>query len=137
PQLHGTLNALAIDPENPGVYLAAVSAESPAYSGILRSIDAGVTWRQASELRDQQVRAITFKRASAQVVAAGTDTGVFASYDGGVTWHRISPSDNRQLQPVVSVAFDPNDSGILYAGTPHLPWKTVDGGMTWQPVHTG
>jgi len=25
----------------------------------------------------------------------------------------------------------------IYAGTYHLPWKTVDGGKTWNPIHQG
>src|SRR3954468_176597 len=46
PELQVTLNALVIDPGTPGVYLAALSSDSPRYSGILRSTDAGATWQQ-------------------------------------------------------------------------------------------
>ena len=90
PEFQGTLNALAVDPETPGVYLAALSSDLPQYSGILRSTDAGATWRQLPDLRDEQVRAIAFKRADSRILAAGTDTGVFASQDGAKTWRRIS-----------------------------------------------
>ena len=38
---------------------------------------------------------------------------------------------------MVSLAFDPADVKILYAGTPHLAWKTINGGRTWQPIHKG
>ena len=38
---------------------------------------------------------------------------------------------------MVSLTFDPADVKILYAGTPHLAWKTVDGGSTWQPLRRG
>jgi photosystem II stability/assembly factor-like uncharacterized protein len=136
-QLRSTLNAFAIDPQTPGVYLAGLSGDSPSSTGILRSADFGATWRQVPELRNEQVRAIAFKRASSRVIAAGTDTGVFASYDGGATWGRISPSDHPQLRPVVAVAFDPNDPMIVYAGTPHLPWRTSDGGANWISIHNG
>jgi hypothetical protein len=37
----------------------------------------------------------------------------------------------------MSVAFDPKDRRIIYAGTLHLPWKTTDGGKTWQSIHVG
>jgi len=136
-QLHATLNAFAIDPQTAGIYLAGVSSESPQYSGILRSVDAGATWRQIPDLRNHRVRAIAFKRASSKIVAAGTDSGVFLSQDGGIGWTRVSPEDNRQLQPIVSLAFDPKDGATLYAGTPHLPWKTSDGGATWHSIHAG
>jgi photosystem II stability/assembly factor-like uncharacterized protein len=38
---------------------------------------------------------------------------------------------------VESLAFDPENPEILYAGTWHLPWKTQDGGRTWSPMHAG
>src|SRR5262249_45876924 len=137
PQLRATLNTLVIDPQKPGVYLAALSSDWPQYSGMLRSTDAGATWLQAPDLRSQQVRAIAFKRLDSQIVAAGTDSGVFASQDGGITWSRMSPAENSQLRPVVALAFDPKDSDILYAGTPHLPWKTTDGGASWHSIASG
>src|SRR5262249_1742046 len=137
PQLRATLNTLVIDPQKPGVYLAAVPSDWPQSSGMLRSTDAGATWLQAPDLRSQQVRAIAFKRLDSQIVAAGTDSGVFESQDGGITWSRMSPADNSQLRPVVALAFDPKDSDILYAGTPHLPWKTTDGGASWHSIASG
>src|SRR5262249_34844736 len=39
--------------------------------------------------------------------------------------------------PVVSLAFDPSNSKVLYAGTPHLAWKTADGGATWRRIPVG
>jgi photosystem II stability/assembly factor-like uncharacterized protein len=38
---------------------------------------------------------------------------------------------------VVSLTFDPADANTLYAGTPHLAWKTVDGGKTWYRIPIG
>jgi photosystem II stability/assembly factor-like uncharacterized protein len=136
-QLHATLNALVIDPQREGGYLAGLSSDRPEYSGVLRSTDSGATWRQVPGLRNQHVRAIAFKRADSKIVAAGTDSGVFLSQDNGVTWSRISDPENRQLSPITALAFDSNDSSILYAGTPHLPWKTSDAGASWQSVHSG
>ena len=136
-QVRAFLNTLAIDPEGKGIYLAGLTSELAGYSGILRSTDAGATWRQAPDLRNQQVRAIAFKRANSNLVAAGTDSGVYLSQDSGLTWKRISPVENGQLRPIVAVAFDPNDSSTIYAGTPHLPWRTWDGGATWRSIHYG
>jgi len=136
-ELRATLHALVIDPRVPGVYLAGVSAESGGHSGLLRSTDSGATWQEAPALRNEQVRAIAVFRGSSQVLLAGTEHGVFLSRDGAATWKRVSPADDRELQPVVSVAFDPNDSNTFYAGTPHLPWKTTDGGASWSSIHSG
>jgi photosystem II stability/assembly factor-like uncharacterized protein len=70
-------------------------------------------------------------------VAAGGHDGVYLTRDAGQTWKRISPAANRELQPIMSLAFDPANSEILYAGTPHLPWRTMNGGRAWQSVHRG
>ena len=136
-QLRAVLEALVVDPRNPGVYMAGLSSELPQYSGILRSTDSGVTWQQVPALRGLQVRAIAFFRGNRQVLAAGTDHGVFRSRDGGIEWTPISPADNPELQPIVSIAFDPKDGAVLYAGTPHLPWKSEDDGQTWHSVYSG
>jgi photosystem II stability/assembly factor-like uncharacterized protein len=64
-------------------------------------------------------------------------TGVMISKDGGSTWARISPVDHPGLRPVVSLAFEPGSTTTLYAGTPHLPWKTSDLGKTWVSIHVG
>ncbi|HWR54753.1 MAG TPA: hypothetical protein VN428_26835, partial [Bryobacteraceae bacterium] len=47
------------------------------------------------------------------------------------------PESNRELRPVVSLAFHPRDGNVIYAGTTHLPWRTRDGGKTWQSIHSG
>ena len=37
----------------------------------------------------------------------------------------------------MALTFDPRDGNTLYAGTPHLPWKTTDGGRSWHSIHEG
>jgi photosystem II stability/assembly factor-like uncharacterized protein len=38
---------------------------------------------------------------------------------------------------VESLAVDPVDPDIVYAGTWHLPWKTADGGKSWHNIKKG
>jgi photosystem II stability/assembly factor-like uncharacterized protein len=38
---------------------------------------------------------------------------------------------------IVSLAFDPRNSDVLFAGTPHLAWKTANGGKLWRPIYAG
>ena len=40
----------------------------------------------------------------------------------------------RTSPPWPSIRPTPN---VLYAGTPHLPWKTTDGGATWHSISSG
>jgi len=41
---------------------------------------------------------------------------------------RDGPMDKKQS--IDSLAIDPSKPQIIYAGTYHLPWKTLDGGRT-------
>jgi photosystem II stability/assembly factor-like uncharacterized protein len=41
------------------------------------------------------------------------------------------------LYSLESLAIDPTDPNIIYAGTWHLPWKTTDGGKNWTPMQNG
>lgn len=132
-----TLHAALIDPVNPNTYLIALSSNSPRYRGVFRSRDRGASWHQLPGMRDSQVWSLAVWQADPHFIAAGTEDGIFLSTDAGDSWRRISSPGIWQLRPVVSLAFDPVNRSIIYAGTPHLPWKTEDGGAHWVPVHQG
>ena len=68
---------------------------------------------------------------------AGTREGVFRSTDAGLKWTMISPPGNNEMRDIESVAIDPLNTKVLYAGTWHLPWKTVDGGKNWSNIKQG
>jgi photosystem II stability/assembly factor-like uncharacterized protein len=136
-ELRATLHAILIDPAKPNVYLVAASSEIPLHAGVFRSVDEGATWEQEPGLRKKQVWSLASWAADAHVIAAGAQDGVFLTRDGGKTWTRISPPGQVAPQPVVALAFDPVDSNILYAGTPHLAWKTTNGGAKWRSIHKG
>jgi len=71
------------------------------------------------------------------VFLAGSLTGVYRSTDSGASWTRITPEHHDDLRNFDSVAFDPHDDNIIYAGTYHLPWKTSNGGKDWFPIKVG
>ena len=134
-ELRATLHAFVVDPRTPDVYLAGLASDSPEYSGILRTIDGGLTWTRIPG--PTSVWSIAIWPMDSRVIAAGTLDGVFLTRDGGEKWEQVAALDNPDLKPVVSLSFDPADARVVYAGTPHLPWKTVDGGATWRPIHEG
>jgi photosystem II stability/assembly factor-like uncharacterized protein len=57
--------------------------------------------------------------------------------DAATTWQQISPAGSQEIHEVESIAIDPKDPDIVYAGTWHLPWKTSDGGKNWQNIKQG
>jgi photosystem II stability/assembly factor-like uncharacterized protein len=66
----------------------------------------------------------------------GGDDGVRLSRDGGNTW-RNTGNDTPGLAQVESLAFDPADPRVLYAGTWRQAFRTRDGGETWARIAEG
>jgi photosystem II stability/assembly factor-like uncharacterized protein len=104
--------------------------------GVYRSDDSGRTWRLIG-LGKETVRALAQAPTNPKLFVAGSLTGVYRSLDDGNSWERITPANHEDLRNFDSLAFDPKDDNIIYAGTYHLPWKTVDGGKNWSPVVKG
>src|SRR6185437_782216 len=63
--------------------------------------------------------------------------GIYRSRNAGETWTRISPESSAEIKNIESIAIDPNDPEMIYAGTWHLPWKTTDGGRSWHNIKNG
>lgn len=104
--------------------------------GVFVSADGGSNWH-ALGLDGHAIRALAIAPSDSKQLVAGALDGIFQSSDSGRTWQRISPEGDPELRNVDSVAVDPRDPGIIFAGTFHLPWKTLDAGRRWIPIHTG
>ncbi len=136
-QLSCVLHAFEIDPQHADTWFAGIESGYTSAAGLYRTTDGGRSWATLAGLKGQSVWAFSIWPADPRVMAAGTAEGVFLSRDRGESWSRISPVSNRDLRPVVSLAFHPRDPNILYAGTTHLPWRTTDGGATWESIDSG
>ena len=104
--------------------------------GVYLSTDAGRTWNIIG-LAKETVRALAQSPTHPEVFLAGSLTGVYRSADNGASWERITPEHHDDLRNFDSVAFDPHDDNIIYAGTYHLPWKTSNGGKDWSSIKAG
>ena len=67
----------------------------------------------------------------------GALDGVFRTRNGGDSWERISPASLAEVKNIESIAIDPKNPDVVYAGTWHLAWKTDDGGANWQHINKG
>lgn len=135
---NGVITTIVATSDSSGALFASVwTGEANGESGgVFLSRDGGKTWR-GSGLEGHAVRALAQGPSEQNILIAGALDGIFRSNDFGKTWERITPLGDSELRNVDSLAIDPQDAEIVYAGTFHLPWKTIDGGKHWIPIQGG
>ncbi len=120
---------IVFDPKSSGtLYMVCGS------SGVAKSIDGGQTWNYVNSGLNPSstfIRIMAISPANSQALIAGTAKGIFKSSDGGATWTQ----KNSSLAPI-SIAFDPNNPNVVYAGGNQLV-KSIDGGDSWTSVDLG
>ena len=124
--------ALALDPASPWIVYAGTSV------GVVKSVNGGVSWNIAgSDLSSTPVRALAIDPLRPATIYAATElNGVFKSVDGGLRWS-VAGKGMPAAATVQSLAIDPVNSDIVYAGTHTLYpafaqiFKSTDGGGHW------
>ena len=128
---------ILVDPRDPSTLFAAAWQLGSNGGGLWISHDGGHTFAEAEALRGQSIRALAQAHSDPGILVAGSLEGVFRSTDSGATWQLITPPGSHELHEIESVAIDPANPEIVYAGTWHLPWKTTDGGRNWANIKNG
>jgi photosystem II stability/assembly factor-like uncharacterized protein len=133
------LDHIVIDPaDSRNIFAAAWNAQLPNSDGdLFRSHDAGKTWEIVADLHGKSLRALSIAASNPKILVAGALDGIYRSLDGGHDFERISPPNHAEIKNVESIAIDPVNPDVIYAGTWHLPWKTEDGGKTWHSIKKG
>ncbi len=133
------LDHIVIDPSDPrNIFAAAWNAQLPNSDGDLyRSHDAGKTWEIVADLHGKSLRALSIAPSNPKTLVVGALDGIYRSHNGGHDFERISPANHAEIKNVESIAIDPANPDVIYAGTWHLPWKTEDGGKTWHNIKKG
>ena len=130
-----SLDDIAVDPR--GAVLVGFWEVGGSRGGVAQSLDGGKTFTMLPGIEGHSVRGLALARSNPDMLVAGTIGGVFRSADRGRTWNRLTPAGHPDLRNVGSVAVDPTDAMVIYAGTWHLPWKSTDGGRSWFPISAG
>ena len=128
---------IVVDESDPHTLFAGVHRVERVDGGVYVSHDAGKSWKAIAALHGQSIRSLAQAPSDPNVLAAGSLEGVYRSKDHGETWELISPAGSHEIHEVESLAIDPRNSGIIYAGTWHLPWKTMDDGAHWRNIKQG
>jgi photosystem II stability/assembly factor-like uncharacterized protein len=138
----GSIQALAIDPQNPGTVYASTQFN------VYRSTDGAVSWAKTGFTG--HANGLVIDPRNSDTIYAPTPTGVSKSTDGGASWS--DSSSGLPGRPILLLLIDPQNSSTLYALTsfavPQSPpaapmmfvptvFKTTDGGITWNPASSG
>ncbi|MQF70169.1 hypothetical protein FIM12_07560 [SAR202 cluster bacterium AD-804-J14_MRT_500m] len=101
--------------------------------GVFQSPDAGSTWNRVRSPfpLESRVGALVPHPSHPNVIFAGADSGIYRSDDKGINWKRLDPLI-AGVQ-VFSMAIDPSDPDVLFAGTtPPAVFRSSDGGLHWE-----
>jgi photosystem II stability/assembly factor-like uncharacterized protein len=115
--------------------------------GVMKSRDSGATWTPANNGLGRDVGstalAVDPSHPSTLLYSAPC-TGLYRSTDEAATWTSVTPGGppSSCTTQVLSMAFDPRNSSIVYAGFVSAGIRTgsggmiksVDGGATWRPL---
>jgi photosystem II stability/assembly factor-like uncharacterized protein len=130
---------VVIDPTDSSVmYVATWSVNGQTAGGdVFRTSNGGKSWQALPGMHGKSIRALAMSVSNPKLLVAGALDGIFRSTDRGSNWQQISPEHHAEIKNIESIAVDPRNPDVIYAGTWHLPWKTENGGQTWQPIKKG
>ena len=103
--------------------------------GFFKSTDAGLTWKESKDLKNESVYALVQSTLDPDVLMAGTAGGLWVSKNSGSDWEKIMSPTMPTL--IESVAIDPRNLSTIYAGTWFRPYKSTDGGKNWRLIRDG
>jgi hypothetical protein len=147
--------SVAIDPQNSNTIY--VGATCPVGNGLVKTTDAGLTWRSLTAPPDTtppvniggqpatgtRMYALAVDPQDSRTVYLSTVTkGLYKSTDGGETWNPASSglpqTSNGNYTSTSVIAVDPQNSGTVYAAPSGAGvFRSTDGGASWTAANAG
>ncbi len=122
-------HALAFSPESPEVVFFGH------HNGVMRSDDAGRTWRPVVARPNFDAMAVAIGPANPQRIYVAGHNIFMVSPDGGATWEPVR--HNLPYDDIHGFALSPQDPERLYAFViGHGLFVSADGGRNWTPLGT-
>jgi photosystem II stability/assembly factor-like uncharacterized protein len=121
---HVSVQAIGVSAADPQTLYAGTD------QGVLLSRDGGATWMRAG-LRDLSVTTLVVGAQDAKSVYAASSNGggLYRTTNGGKSWQRLAAG--LSSANVFSLAFDPTDATIAYAGLDRGVFKSLQSGVSW------
>jgi hypothetical protein len=128
------VDALAIDPTTPSILYAGTWG-----AGVYKSIDGAGHWSPSSFHlpANSIVLSVTIDPQSPNTIYVSLDqfSSIWKTIDGGKNW---APTSSSLPYYVETLAVDPSNSNVVYAGTTAAGvFKSIDGGVTWGAFNVG
>jgi photosystem II stability/assembly factor-like uncharacterized protein len=124
---HMRFDAFAVDGGDPRRWYLAAG------NGVLRTPDAGRTWRIVTDWTMTEAKDIAADPGAPGHVYVGLPDGIGVSRDHGQTWTRMDAGIVRKYTQTLVV--DRTRAGRVLAGTEQGVFLTEDGARTWRLVH--
>ncbi|MDF2451797.1 MAG: hypothetical protein K0S26_1301 [Bacteroidota bacterium] len=122
---------LAINPLNTNImYLATgdVDAGDTYSTGILKSIDGGITWNTTglnwSVVNGRRIGRLLINPLTPNVLFAGTSQGLYRSNNSGANWFLLKGGNFKDME------YKPGDTSTVYAVTAGTLFRSITGGAT-------
>jgi photosystem II stability/assembly factor-like uncharacterized protein len=136
----GSVNNIVIDPTSPETLFVT-------FDGVIKSTDGGGTWQSADSgiALDPEtfVQCLQMDPHDGNILFAGTSGfgsgSIYETTNGGQSWIDRGIGYDTLRSGVTSIAIDPSNSDIVYAGTPWVGaiHKSTDGGLSWHGTGLG
>lgn len=125
-----TINAMVRDPKTPATLYAG------SQFGMFQTLDSGGHWALLNNgITDSNTLSVAVDPQVPDTLYVGTVHALFKSTDGGAHWHPAGTGLPSSFPDIISIAVDPTDSNIVFAGSDSSGlYESSDGGATFSPA---